>query len=44
MATWPEHLAARFGKEQPRKLLALDGGGIRGVLTLAILADMERQI
>jgi uncharacterized protein len=44
MTTWPEHLAARFGKEQPRKLLALDGGGIRGVLTLAILADMERQI
>jgi hypothetical protein len=28
MTTWPEHLAARFGKEQPRKLLALDGGGV----------------
>lgn len=44
MSTWPDHLAARFGKEQPRKILALDGGGIRGVLTLEILAEMERQI
>lgn len=42
--TWPEHLAARFAPERPRKLLALDGGGIRGVLTLEILAEMERQI
>jgi uncharacterized protein len=44
MSSWPEHLAARFAKEQPRKLLALDGGGIRGVLTLEILAEMERQL
>ncbi len=44
MNTWPEHLKARFETEQPRKLLALDGGGIRGVLTLEILAEMERQI
>jgi Patatin-like phospholipase len=43
-ATWPEHLAQRFAREQPRKLLALDGGGVRGVLTLEILAEMERQI
>ena len=42
--TWPEHLAPRFATERPRKLLALDGGGIRGVLTLEILAEMERQI
>ena len=42
--TWPDHLAPRFAKEQPRKLLALDGGGIRGVLTLEILAEMEKQI
>ena len=38
------HLEKRFGaksKEAPRKLLALDGGGIRGVLTLQVLARME---
>jgi patatin-like phospholipase/acyl hydrolase len=43
MTPWG-HLEKRFGTEQPRKLLALDGGGIRGVLTLEILAEMERQI
>jgi len=43
MSSWG-HLENRFGREQPRKLLALDGGGIRGVLTLEILAEMERQI
>ena len=43
MSSW-RHLEKRFGTEQPRKLLALDGGGIRGVLTLEILAEMERQI
>ena len=37
-------MASRFAKEQPRKLLALDGGGIRGVLTLEILAEIERQV
>src|SRR5258708_37023157 len=41
---WPNHLKTRFGTEQPRKLLALDGGGIRGVITLEILAEMERQL
>jgi hypothetical protein len=38
------HLEKRFGekmRETPRKLLALDGGGIRGVLTLQVLARME---
>src|SRR5215472_4377434 len=43
MSSWG-HLEERFGTERPRKLLALDGGGIRGVLTLEILAEMERQI
>ena len=36
------HLEARFGGEpRPRKLLALDGGGIRGVLTLEVLIRIE---
>jgi uncharacterized protein len=35
-------LAKRYGHEQPRKLLALDGGGIRGILTLEILHSMEK--
>ena len=37
-------LADRYEKEQPRKLLALDGGGIRGVLTLEILLELEKQL
>ena len=31
----------RVTGEGPRKLLSLDGGGIRGVLTLEILAEIE---
>lgn len=38
-------LAARYGQEQQqRKILALDGGGIRGVLTLEILLELEKQL
>jgi hypothetical protein len=43
MSLWG-HLEERFGTERPRKLLALDGGGIRGVLSLEILAEIERKI
>ena len=43
MSAWG-HLEERFGTERPRKLLALDGGGIRGVLSLEILAEMEKKI
>ena len=43
-ADWPKHLAGRFGTKKPRKLLAIDGGGIRGVLSLELLAAMEAQI
>ena len=37
-------LAARYQPRRPRRLLALDGGGIRGVLTLAILGEIERLV
>jgi predicted acylesterase/phospholipase RssA len=44
MSIWGA-LAERFETEKPqRKLLALDGGGIRGVITLEILAELERQL
>src|SRR6266576_536706 len=34
----------KLNKIGPRKLLALDGGGIRGVITLEILAEIEHQL
>ena len=37
-------LASRYTTEQPRKILSLDGGGIRGVLTLEILFELEKQL
>lgn len=37
-------LADRYGNDRPRKMLALDGGGIRGVLTLSILRAIEAQV
>lgn len=38
------HLQERFGRERPRKLLALDGGGSRGVHSLEILTEIERRL
>ena len=37
-------LKDRYQARVPRKMLALDGGGIRGVLTLSILKSMEAQL
>lgn len=35
-------LKTRLGSKAPRKLLAIDGGGIRGVLSLSILRAIEK--
>jgi patatin-like phospholipase/acyl hydrolase len=34
-------LRGRYEQEKPRKMLALDGGGIRGLVTLGILEKIE---
>lgn len=43
MSLWGP-LAERYEVARPRKLLALDGGGIRGVLTLELLLALETQL
>ncbi len=44
MSIWGP-LAERYETEKPqRKLLALDGGGIRGVITLEILSALEKEL
>ena len=35
-------VADKLAKPGPRKLLALDGGGIRGLITIEVLAEIER--
>lgn len=36
------HLTDRFSKDNPKKMLALDGGGIRGLMTARVLVELER--
>ena len=43
MSIWGP-LSNRYETLQPRKILSLDGGGIRGVLTLEILLELETQL
>src|SRR4051794_41031513 len=37
-------LRSRYEETRPRKMLALDGGGIRGVMTLGILKSIEEKV
>jgi len=36
-----EQLKARITAKGPKKILALDGGGIRGMMTIEVLAEIE---
>ncbi len=38
------HLRERFGRPGPKRILALDGGGSRGLLSLGVLAQLERHL
>jgi uncharacterized protein len=38
------HLAERYQEKRPRRMLALDGGGIRGLMTARMLVRMEEML
>jgi hypothetical protein len=42
MSDYSQSLLDRLTKPGPKKILALDGGGIRGAVTLGYLGEMER--
>ena len=47
MLIYPERwksLTRRYEQDRPHRMLALDGGGIRGLITLGILEQIERLI
>jgi uncharacterized protein len=47
MLIYPERwqsLAQRYEQDRPHRMLALDGGGIRGLLTLGILEHIEKLV
>jgi len=39
-----ERLVTRMKAQGPKKILALDGGGIRGTITIEVLAEIERTL
>jgi uncharacterized protein len=39
-----EHLRERFRQPGPKRILSLDGGGARGLLTLGVLSQLERHL
>ena len=39
-----EHLRERFRQPGPKRILALDGGGARGLLTLGVLHKLEQEL
>lgn len=39
-----EHIARRLHAEGPKRILALDGGGTRGAISLGFLYEIERQL
>ena len=41
---WLPHQEDRYGVERPRKMLSIDGGGLRGVLSLEILRSIEQML
>lgn len=40
----PEHIKMRFRDPGPKRMLALDGGGVRGAITIELLARLEAHL